>query len=60
MSMYGKIAVAALLLILPGCAVKRYNERATAACLKKYTVEQCKPLTYPACESGNFGGQQCQ
>lgn len=40
-------------LLLCGCLnraqrVQRYQQRATAECLKKHTVEECKPLPYPS------------
>ena len=56
-----------LLLLIPsvGCLdrlhrVKLYQERATKKCEETHTPEQCKPLSTPACEPGNFGGKECQ
>ena len=40
--------------------IARYQARATAACEKHHTPEECRALSYPSCESGNLGGQQCQ
>jgi hypothetical protein len=53
-----------LLILLWGCAIRRkvetYNAHTTADCLKHHTSEQCKPLSYPACEPGSFGGVECR
>lgn len=66
------IIIALSLVLLAGCAVRRqvraYNERETlrchAACSNSTDIKRCQQrcdaLPYPACESGNFGGQACQ
>ena len=33
-------------------AIQRYQERATKKCLEKYSAEECKPLSFPACDDG--------
>jgi hypothetical protein len=48
--------LAALLLLSPGCAIKKkvdaYQQRTTEACQKHHSVEECKPLPYPSCIPG--------
>lgn len=50
------VVVIAMILSLCGCldrvhAVKAYQARATASCLKHHSEQACKPLPYPSSDS---------
>jgi hypothetical protein len=51
------------LLLLSGCALRKpvrsYQSWATRTCEQHHTVEECRPLNYPSCQTG-LTGRECR